>query len=106
MSLRIAILLLPSSSTLSIRPIAIPATGRLIGTPASISARHEPHVDPMEVDPLDDSTSDTTRIAYGNFSGEGRTGSKALSAKAPCPISLLPGLLGGLASPTEYAGKL
>ena len=53
----------PSSFTLSISPIAIPATGLLSGTPASISARQEPHVEPMEVEPLDDSTSDTTLMA-------------------------------------------
>ena len=43
---------------------------------------------------------------YGNSSFEGITGSKALSAKAPWPISLLPGPLDGLASPTLYGGKL
>ena len=69
--------------TLSIRPIAIPATGLLIGTPASISAKQEPQVEPMEVEPLEDKTSDTTRIAYGNSSTGGRTGIKALSASAP-----------------------
>ena len=46
----------------------------------------------MEVDPLEDKTSDTTLMAYGNSSTEGITGISALSASAPCPISLLPGL--------------
>ena len=58
-----AIFELPSSSTLSIRPIAIPATGFLIGTPASIRARHEPQVEPIEVEPFEERTSDTTLIA-------------------------------------------
>ena len=80
---RIAYLLLPSSSTLSIRPIAIPDTGFLIGTPASIRARQEPQVDAIEDDPFDDRTSDTTLIAYGNSSSLGITGRSALSASAP-----------------------
>ena len=83
-----------------IRPIAIPATGALIGTPASISARVLPQTEAWEVLPLEDSTSETRRIVYGNSSLLGITGSSALSASAPCPISLLPGPLIGLVSPT------
>ena len=83
------------------RPMAMPATGALMGTPASISARQEPQVEAMEEEPLEDRISDTTRIAYGNSSSEGSTGSSALSASAPWPISLLPGLLKGLASPVQ-----
>ena len=45
-----------------IRPIATPATGALIGTPASISARVLPQTAPIEVEPLELSTSETTRI--------------------------------------------
>ena len=41
----------PSGSL--IRPIAAPATGALIGTPASISARVEPQVEAIEVEPFD-----------------------------------------------------
>ena len=78
----------------------MPATGLLIGAPASISARHEPHVEPIDVEPLEDSTSDTTLIAYGNSSFDGSTGTNAFSANAPCPTSLLPGPLDGRASPT------
>ena len=59
-----------------------------------------------DVDPFDDNTSDTTLIVYGNSSSLGSTGTNAFSAKAPCPISLLPGPLDALASPTLYAGKL
>ena len=40
----------------------MPETGRLIGTPASISASVEPQVEAIDEEPLDSSTSDTTRI--------------------------------------------
>ncbi len=40
----------------------MPATGALIGTPASISASVLPHTLPIEVEPLDDSASLTTRM--------------------------------------------
>ena len=43
------------------RPIAIPATGALIGTPASINERLDAHTEAIEVEPLDDSTSLTRR---------------------------------------------
>ena len=98
-----------STATLSscfIRPIAIPATISFKGTPASSKDNVEPHTLPWDVEPLELNTSDTTLIAYGNSSFDGRTGISALSASAPCPISLLPGPLDGLASPTLYAGKL
>ena len=54
-----------------------------------------------EVEPLDSNVSDTVRIAYGNSASLGSTGSNALSANAPCPISRRPGPLEGLVSPTE-----
>ena len=38
----------------------MPATGALMGTPASIRLRVEPHTDACEVDPLELSTSETT----------------------------------------------
>ena len=41
------------SSPSLMRPIAMPATGALIGTPASIKARVEPQVEAMEEEPLD-----------------------------------------------------
>ena len=41
----------PSGSVM--RPIAAPATGALIGTPASISASVEPQVEAIEVEPFD-----------------------------------------------------
>ena len=37
---------------------------------------------------------------------DGITGTKALSASAPCPTSLLPGPRDVFASPTLYPGKL
>src|SRR6266540_3522774 len=46
-----------------IRPMAMPPTGALMGTPASISDRVEAHTDAIEVEPLDDSTSETSRSA-------------------------------------------
>ena len=48
----------PSSYT---SPIAIPATGALIGTPAAISDKVEPHTEAIEVEPLDAMMSETTR---------------------------------------------
>src|SRR3989344_649110 len=70
----------------SIKPIAIPATGALMGTPASISARVDAQTDAIEVEPFDASDSDTMRIVYGNASLGGTTGRSAFSARAPCPI--------------------
>jgi hypothetical protein len=40
----------------------MPATEALIGTPASSSASVLPQVEAMDVEPLEDSTSDTTRM--------------------------------------------
>ena len=51
---------LPSSW---IRPMAIPETGRLMGTPPSIRASVEPQVEAIEEEPLDSMTSETTRMA-------------------------------------------
>ena len=45
-------------------------------------------------------------MLYGNSSFDGNTGTRAFSAKAPCPISRLPGPREVFASPTEYPGKL
>ena len=39
----------------------MPATGALIGTPASISERLEAHTEPIEVEPFELSTSETRR---------------------------------------------
>ena len=89
---------LPDSSSL-IRPIATPATGALIGTPASIRESVLAQVLAIDDEPLLARTSLTSLNAYGNSSSEGITGSSARSARAPWPISLLPGDLSPLASP-------
>ena len=83
------------------RPQEMPATGRLMGTPASIRASVEPQMEAWEVEPLEETTSETTRMAYGNSSTDGITGSRAFSASAPWPISRRPGERAALASPTE-----
>ena len=88
------------------RPHEIPATIFLIGTPAAISDIHDAHVEAIDVEPFDSNVSDTLLIAYGNSSSLGRTGIRAFSANAPCPISRRPGPLLGFVSPTEYEGKL
>ncbi len=54
--------------------MAMPATGALIGTPASISASVLPQVLAIEVLPLLESTSETRRMVYGNSSSSGMTG--------------------------------
>ena len=61
----------------------MPATEPLIGTPASISESVEPQTEAIDVEPFDDSTSETTRIVYGHCSWLGRTGMSARSASAP-----------------------
>jgi hypothetical protein len=66
-----------------INPIATPETGALIGTPASINASVEPQTEPIEVEPLDDKASDTTRRCTGTILPRGITGSSARSANAP-----------------------
>ena len=55
----VSVVYLPSAKT---RPMAMPATGALMGTPASMSDSDEAHTDAIEVEPFDDSTSDTRRI--------------------------------------------
>ena len=84
----------------------MPATGRMSGTPASISERLEPHTDAIEDEPLDSRMSDTTRIVYGNFSWSGIIGTSARSASAPWPMSRRLGPRMKPASPTEKGGKL
>ena len=75
-----------STATLSpslIRPIATPATGALIGTPASISAMDAPQTDAIDDEPFDSRMSLTMRIVYGKCVSAGITGSTARSASAP-----------------------
>src|SRR5258705_139460 len=78
----------PSTSMSSeTRPIAMPATGAFSGTPALSSASVDAHTEPIDVEPLELSASDTWRMAYGNSSTLGSTGTRARSARAPCPSS-------------------
>ena len=58
-SLRTAHLPLFSSMT---RPIAMPATALLSGTPASIIASDPPQTDAIDEDPFDSRMSETTRM--------------------------------------------
>ena len=86
--------------------MAIPATGALIGTPASIRDSVPPQTDAIELEPLDSKMSLTTRIVYGNSSWSGTTGVSARSARSPCPISRRPGPRMKPVSPTLNGGKL
>ncbi len=67
----------------------MPATGALIGTPASIRPACEPQVEPIEVEPLDSSTSDVSSMVYGNdLAGgddraQGALGQRAVADLAP-----------------------
>ncbi len=42
--------------------MAIPETGRVMGTPASIKDRHPPQTDAIEEDPFDSVIFDSSRI--------------------------------------------
>jgi hypothetical protein len=61
--------------------MAIPATGLLIGTPASIKARQPPHTEAIEEDPLLSVIKDSTRMEYGKSFSEGRMAASALGNK-------------------------
>src|ERR1039458_3786123 len=93
------------SSPSLIRPIAIPATARLSGTPASISDSVDPQTEAIDEEPLDSRMSDTTRIVYGNSSWLGIIGTSARSASAPWPMSRRLGPRMKPASPTENGGE-
>src|SRR5579864_2018477 len=71
----------------STRPMATPATGALIGTPASISDRLVPHTLAIELEPLDSRISETTRIVYGKVVMSGITAFTPRRARLPWPIS-------------------
>ena len=89
----------------STSPIATPATRAASGTPASSMAKHPPHTDAMDDEPLDSVMVDSTRTVYGNASVGGTAGASARSASVPCPISRLPGAPTRPVSPTEHGGK-
>ena len=84
----------------------MPATGALMGTPASMSDSDDPHTEAIEVEPFDESTSETRRSVYGNSSWSGTTGRRARSASRPCPISRRLGPRMNPVSPVEKGGKL
>ena len=73
------------------RPIEMPATGLLIGTPASIRPSVAPQTEAIELEPFDSRMSEITRIVYGNSSGRAGPASTLRSASAPWPISRRPG---------------
>ena len=84
----------------------MPATGAFSGTPAASSDIVDAQTEPIEVEPLEPSASETCRIAYGNSSRAGSTGIRARSASAPWPISRRFGEPTRPVSPVEYGGKL
>ncbi len=86
--------------------MAMPATGARSGTPALSNDMVEAHTEPIEVEPLELNASETWRIAYGNSSTLGITGTSARSASAPWPISRRFGDPTRPVSPVEYGGKL
>ncbi len=69
-----------------------------------MSAIEPEQTEPIELDPFDSKTSQTTLVVYGK--SVGTTLLIALSAKLPCPCSRRPTPRTPLASPTEYGGKL
>ena len=88
-----------------INPIAMPATGSFIGTPASIRASDVPQTVAIEEEPLDSVISETTHKVYGKFSALGKDELIALQANFPWPTSLRPVPILPH-SPTEKGGKL
>ena len=66
-----------------ISPMAIPATGFFIGTPAASIQSVPPHTEAIEEEPLDSIISETTLIVYGNSSLEGTIGSSERRARFP-----------------------
>src|SRR3982751_366582 len=87
-------------------PTEMPATGRLIGTPASMSASVPPQTLAMLDEPLDSRISETSRTVYGKRVAGGMTALSDRSASIPWPISRRPGPRIGLHSPTEYGGEM
>jgi len=56
------LVMLPSAPFSVMRPQEIPATGAMIGTPASIRERQPPQIEAIEVEPLEAMISETTRM--------------------------------------------
>eukprot|EP00958_Prasinococcus_capsulatus_P004213 scaffold389_cov382-Prasinococcus_capsulatus_cf.AAC.23 len=87
------------------RPIATPATGALMGTPASCRARQPPHTVAIDELPLLSVTRDSSFKEYLKSPRPGRTGFNARSASMPCPTSRRPGAPTRPHSPTLDGGK-
>ena len=85
----------------------MPATGALIGTPASISESEPPQTAAIDDEPFDSSVSrdDADRVRE-LLLRPGSCATSARSASAPWPISRRPGPRSGLVSPVENGGKL
>src|SRR3989344_4678637 len=98
------ILYLSSLSYMS--PMAMPATGALMGTPPSMSARIDAQIDAWEVEPFEAIDSETILMVYGKSATEGSTMERAFSASAPCPTSRRLVNPERPVSPAEYGGKL
>ena len=90
----------------STRPMATPATGALIGTPASMSDSEAPHTEAIDEEPFDSRISETMRMTYGNFSMSGIIAAMPRRARLPWPISRRFGDPIMPVSPTENGGKL
>src|SRR3989344_7194748 len=87
-------------------PIAMPATGRVMGTPASMSGMELAQTVAIEVEPLDARHSETMRIGYGKISFVGNTARRDFSASAPCPVMRRLNPQTRPVSPTENGGKV
>ena len=85
----------------------MPATGDLMGTPASMSDSVPPQTAAIDERAVRlERSRDTMRMVYGNLSSSGIMRTSARSARAPWPISRRPGPRSGLVSPVENGGKL
>ena len=89
------------------RPIAMPAHGAFIGTPASISASEPPQTVAIEDEPFDSRMSDTKRMVYGKsvFGGEQADAARARPMRRG-RFRGGPGRAGTSTSPTLNGGKL
>ena len=86
--------------------MAMPATGALIGTPASISARQPPHTVAIDDEPFDSRISETRRIVYGkSVCGRQHRRQRALGERAVADLAPA-GAAQDFTSPTLNGGKL
>ncbi len=83
----------------------MPATGALMGTPPSIRDSDDAHTEAMDVEPFDDSTSDTRRsvgplLERGHHRQEGPLGEEAVADLSALGAADATGLA------VEYGGML